>query len=99
MPDAVIFLKRLLLVLGINAGLYLLIAYYPVWRYDFSNGTTESNLLVIPEDVYHGFMVVSKDPGFLLNFPTKLYNQADEGRVDNTQLNWEKVKSDFAKSE
>ena len=48
MPDAVIFLKRLLLVLGINAGLYLLIAYYPVWRYDFSNGMTESNLLIIP---------------------------------------------------
>src|SRR3989344_9671434 len=50
MPDTVIFLKRLLLVFGINAGLYLLIAYYPVWRYDFSNGMTESSLLVIPED-------------------------------------------------
>ena len=33
----------------------------------------EMYMVVIPQDVYHGFMVVSKEPGYLLNFPTQLY--------------------------
>ena len=55
----------------------------------------EMYMVVIPEDVYHGFMVVSKEPGYLLNFPTQLYTGEDEGRVENSQLDWRQVANDF----
>ena len=55
----------------------------------------EMFMVVIPEDVYHGFMVVSKEPGYLLNFPTQLYTGEDEGRVNNSQLDWRQVANDF----
>ena len=55
----------------------------------------EMFMVVIPEDVYHGFMVVSKEPGYLLNFPTQLYTGEDEGRVKNSQLDWRQVANDF----
>lgn len=55
----------------------------------------EMYMLVIPKQTYHGFLVISKKPGYLLNFPTQLYNKADEGRVKNGQLSWPKVREDF----
>ncbi len=56
----------------------------------------EMYVLVIPEETYHGFMVLSNEPGYLLNFPTKLYNPEDEGRVSHHQeLNWQEVRQDF----
>ena len=55
----------------------------------------EMYLIVIPEFVYHGFMVISKTSGYLLNFPNKLYAGEDEGRVPNTQLIWQDVRDDF----
>ena len=55
----------------------------------------EMFMVVIPEDVYHGFMVVSKEPGYLLNFTTQLYTGEDEGRVENSQLDWRQVANDF----
>lgn len=55
----------------------------------------EMYLLVIPEDTYHGFMVISKDPGYLLNFPTQLYNPSDEGRIPNKEFEWAKAREDF----
>ena len=55
----------------------------------------EMYVVIIPERVYHAFMVVSRDPGYLLNFPTQLYNPSDEGRIDNHELNWSKVRADF----
>lgn len=66
----------------------------------FAMGPASENemyLLVIPEETYHGFMVVSNEPGYLLNFPTKLYNPKDEGRVANKgEFNWEIVRKDFS---
>ena len=56
----------------------------------------EMYMVVIPENTYHGFMVISKEPGYLLNFPTQLYNPEDEGRVENKQFSWQKVREDFA---
>ena len=56
----------------------------------------EMFMVVIPEDTYHGFLVVSRQAGYLLNFPTSLYDPSDEGRVNNTYLNWQKVRDDFA---
>ena len=55
----------------------------------------EMYMVVIPEDVYHGFMVVSKEPGYLLNFSTQLYTGKDEGRIENTQLDWRQIANDF----
>ncbi|KKR54579.1 MAG: Spore coat polysaccharide biosynthesis protein spsL [Candidatus Curtissbacteria bacterium GW2011_GWA1_40_24] len=55
----------------------------------------EMYMIVIPQDVYHGFMVVSKEPGYLLNFSTQLYTGEDEGRVENSQLDWRQIANDF----
>jgi len=55
----------------------------------------EMLMVVIPQDVYHGFMVVSKEPGYLLNFPTQLYTGEDEGRIENSQLDWRQIANDF----
>ena len=55
----------------------------------------EMYMIVIPEQTYHGFMVISQTSGFLLNFPTQLYNPKDEGRIKNDQLDWNKVRKDF----
>lgn len=56
----------------------------------------EMYMVVIPEKTYHGFMVVSKEEGYLLNFPTKVYNPDDEGRIPNTQFDWNITKADFS---
>ena len=55
----------------------------------------EMYMIVIPKEVYHGFMVVSKKEGYLLNFPTQLYSGEDEGRIENKELSWQKVREDF----
>lgn len=57
---------------------------------------SEMYMALIPEKTYHGFMVVSKSPGYLLNFPTQLYNPKDEGRIKHRgELNWKEVREDF----
>ena len=38
-------------------------------------------ILLIPKRTLHGFMVVSKTPAVLLNFPTSLYNPEEEKRI------------------
>lgn len=55
----------------------------------------EMYMIVIPEQTYHGFMVISQTPGFLLNFPTRLYNPKDEGRIKNEIFSWQKIRHDF----
>ena len=56
----------------------------------------EMYVLIIPENTYHCFMTISKEPGYLLNFPTQLYNPEDEGRVNHAQdFNWRQVRSDL----
>lgn len=55
----------------------------------------EMFLLLIPKEVAHAFLVISKEPAYLLNLPTQLYNPDDEGRVDNKDLNWQDVRDDF----
>lgn len=55
----------------------------------------EMFMVVIPEETYHGFMVVSQKPGYLLNFPTQLYSGEDESRIRNQELNWQDVRNDF----
>jgi len=38
-------------------------------------------LVTIPPGTLHGFVVTSPGPATLLNFPTRLYDPADEGRL------------------
>lgn len=64
-------------------------------------------MLLIPEKTLHGFLVVSKTPAMLLNFPTSLYNPNEEGRIpykdakvlhaDREIFAWEKVRQEFPK--
>lgn len=65
-------------------------------------------ILLIPKGTLHGFMVVSEKPAILLNYPTSLYNPAEESRVPYKDANvrlptgemftWEKVRLEFPKS-
>ena len=56
----------------------------------------EMYMVVIPENTCHGFMAISDEPAFLLNFPTQIYNPNDEGREKNQdQISWQKVRKDF----
>lgn len=62
-------------------------------------------ILLIPKKTLHGFMVVSKTPAILLNFPTVLYNPQEEARVpyrkaqvkmeDGELFSWEAVRKSF----
>lgn len=38
-------------------------------------------VLLVPHKTLHGFMVISENSAMLLNFPTKLYNPKEEGRI------------------
>lgn len=55
----------------------------------------EMYMIVIPQNTYHSFLVISKKPAFLLNYPTQLYNPQDEGRIANNQLKWSDIRKDF----
>lgn len=64
-------------------------------------------ILLIPKRTLHAFMVVSKEEAILLNYPTGLYNQKEEGRVsyeetqvkmsDGTVFSWDLVRQKFIK--
>jgi dTDP-4-dehydrorhamnose 3,5-epimerase-like enzyme len=38
-------------------------------------------LVTIPPGTLHGFVVTSAEPATLLNFPNRIYDPGDEGRV------------------
>lgn len=69
------------------------------------NADEDPFLLIVPKRTLHGFMVVSDEDAVLLNFPTKLYNPEEEGRIPYSQalvkmddgllFSWQKVRSDF----
>lgn len=64
-------------------------------------------ILLIPKRTLHAFMVVSDNPAIMLNYPTRLYNPAEEGRIpfkdakvalaDKKIFTWEKVRQEFPK--
>jgi dTDP-4-dehydrorhamnose 3,5-epimerase len=72
----------------------------------YINSRENPYILLIPRQTLHGFMVVSKEPAILINFPTGLYNPKEEGRIpyeeakiqtDTGELfNWDLVRKDFA---
>lgn len=44
-------------------------------------------LVTIPPRTLHGFVVTSEEPAVLLNFPNRLYDPSDEGRVPFDEAN------------
>lgn len=46
-----------------------------------ANGDDGQYLVAIPPRVLHGFMVIGPASALLLNYPTRLYDPTDEGRV------------------
>lgn len=62
-------------------------------------------ILLIPKETLHGFMVVSKIPAILLNFPTQIYNPQDEKRINYSEakvkfsngalFSWELIRNEF----
>jgi len=53
----------------------------------YINARKNPYILLIPRGTLHGFMVVSKEPAILINFPTGLYNPDEEGRVAYKEAN------------
>ena len=62
-------------------------------------------ILLVPKQTLHGFMVVSKEPAILLNFPTRLYDPKEEMRVPYAEakitdasgklFSWDTVRKNF----
>jgi dTDP-4-dehydrorhamnose 3,5-epimerase len=49
------------------------------------NGDQDQYVLLIPAGCYHGFLVYGKKDALLLNFPTRLYDPQDEGRIPHKE--------------
>ncbi len=47
----------------------------------YINARVDPYLVLIPRRTLHGFLVVSKEPAILINFPTAVYNPKEEERV------------------
>lgn len=66
---------------------------------------TDAYMLLIPKGTLHGFLVVSRIPAVLLNFPTLLYNPSEEQRlpyetakIKNSEgflFAWDQVRAQF----
>lgn len=71
----------------------------------YINARKDPYIVLIPRRTLHGFMVVSKEPAILINFPTGLYNSQEEGRIPYAQENiktetgelftWDLVRKEF----
>jgi dTDP-4-dehydrorhamnose 3,5-epimerase len=67
---------------------------------------TDPYILLIPKGTLHGFLVVSRTPGVLLNFPTLLYNPSEEQRIsyeeakiknsEGSLFAWSQVRKEFS---
>lgn len=71
----------------------------------YINARENPYIVLIPKKTLHGFLVVSKEPAILINFPTGLYNPKEEGRIsydkaqvkinDGTSFNWDLIRKEF----
>lgn len=69
------------------------------------HATSDPYIVLIPKATLHGFLVVSKEPAILLNFPTGLYNPKEEGRIpyskaqvkfsNGSLFSWNSVRKEF----
>lgn len=76
-----------------------------LFRMGTAQGSDGQYTLMIPERVHHGFVVSPAGRAILTNFPTQLYDPADEGRVsfaeagarlaDGRPFSWDAVREDL----
>lgn len=69
------------------------------------NAKKDPYIVLIPRKTLHGFLVVSDESAILINFPTKLYDSQEEGRVsydkaqvkfgNGTLFSWDLVRKEF----
>ncbi len=69
-------------------------------------GPTGQRVVLVPIATLHAFVVVGDRPATLINFPTRLYNPADEGRLpfteagatfaDGRPFHWDVVRSHWS---
>ncbi|OGD86211.1 hypothetical protein A2Z23_01975 [Candidatus Curtissbacteria bacterium RBG_16_39_7] len=52
-----------------------------LFRQGEENGDEGQYMLLIPIGTYHGFLAYGTKDAVLLNFPTRLYDPSDEGRI------------------
>lgn len=74
----------------------------------YINSRKSPYMVLIPRRTLHGFMVVSREPAILINFPTGLYNPEEEARIpyeeaqmkmsDGTLFSWDLVRKEFGLS-
>lgn len=68
-----------------------------------SNGDEGQYTLLIPKNILHCFLVISKKPAIILNYPNQLYDQKEEGRIpfgklklsDGSFFSWNKIRKEF----
>lgn len=71
----------------------------------YINARKDPYMVLVPRRTLHGFMVVSKEPAILINFPTGLYNPKEEGRIPYSEakvkttegitFSWDLVRKEF----
>lgn len=69
------------------------------------NGDDNQYLLLITQNILHGFCTVGNEPCHLISYPNQVYNPAEEGRIsfsevnakflDGTVFSWERVRKQF----
>jgi len=60
-------------------------------------------LVLVPSRCFHGFLVVSKKPAILFNFPSRLFDQEEEKRIpinqvklkDGSFFSWNRIRKEF----
>lgn len=71
----------------------------------YMQASRDPYILLVPKNTLHGFLVVSRIPAILLNFPTQIYNPQDEKRINyseakvkfssGTLFSWELIRNEF----
>lgn len=67
------------------------------------SGDKGQYIVVVPKNCLHGFVVVSKKPAILFNFPTRLHDSKEEERIpidkveleDGSKFSWDLIRSSF----
>lgn len=76
-----------------------------LFRMGDAQGSEGQFTLMIPERVHHGFLVAPGGPAILINYPTRLYDPDDEGRIpfaavaaelaEGRPFSWQLVRDDL----
>lgn len=50
------------------------------------SASVDPYIIVIPKKVLHGYLAISKEDALLLNFPTELYNPANDSNISHSDV-------------